>query len=98
MSAGQVASFLHVDPSTLTGVLCRLEHGGMIRRQPDRQDGRRALFRLTAKGRHLDVTTRGTVESAIRTALAPVANTELDAARSVLRKLTDSLERGRRTR
>ena len=98
ISAGQLAAFLHVDPSTLTGVLGRLEHAGMIRRQPDRQDGRRALFRLTAKGRRLDDTTSGTVESAVRTALDQVANTELDAAKTVLRKLTESLERRGQTR
>jgi DNA-binding MarR family transcriptional regulator len=93
ISAGQLASILHVDPSTLTGILGRLEHAGIIRRGPDRQDGRRALFRLTAKGRRLDVTTKKTVESAVRTALDQVANTELDVAKSVLRKLTESLER-----
>jgi DNA-binding MarR family transcriptional regulator len=98
ISAGQLASILHVDPSTLTGVLGRLEHAGMIRRRPDRQDGRRALFRLTAKGRRLDGTMRRTVESAVRTVLDQVAHTELDAAKSVLRKLTESLERAGRTR
>ena len=98
ISAGQLASILHIDPSTLTGVLGRLEHAGMIRRRPDRQDGRRVLFRLTAKGKRLDGTTRGTVESAVRTALDHVAKTELEAAKSVLRKLTESLERAGRTR
>lgn len=98
ISAGQLASVLHVHPSTLTGVLGRLEHAGMIRRRPDRQDGRRALFRLTAKGRRLDATTTGTVESAVRTALDQVVHTELDGAKIVLHKLTERLESAGRTR
>src|SRR3954462_1062633 len=66
IAAGRVAGILHVHPSTLTGILKRLEARGMLQRRPDPRDARRALFMLTAKGRKLDTVRTGTVEQAVR--------------------------------
>src|SRR5437016_14410817 len=54
IAAGRVAEILHVHPSTLTGILKRLEARGVLQRRSDPRDARRALFGLTAKGRKLD--------------------------------------------
>src|SRR2546428_6839463 len=51
IAAGRVAEILHVHPSTLTGVLKRLEARGILQRKPDPRDARRALFLLTRQGR-----------------------------------------------
>src|SRR5512138_2780455 len=69
ISAGECAGILHVHPSTLTGVLKRLEARGMIVRSADPKDGRRALLALTARGRELDALRTETVESAVRRVL-----------------------------
>ena len=66
ISAGRLAQILLVHPSTLTGVLQRLEGEGVIRRRADPRDRRRSLVGLTALGRRLDVEAEGTVESAVR--------------------------------
>jgi len=50
-TAKQISDILGIHPSTLTGVLARLERQDMIRRQTDRADRRRVRFRLTAAGR-----------------------------------------------
>src|SRR5437868_13871614 len=50
ISAGALAEVLHVHPSTLTGVLRRLETRGMLLRRADPKDARRALFGLTPRG------------------------------------------------
>ena len=65
LSAGELARILLVHPSTLTGVLQRLEARELVKRTPDAADGRRASLTLTAKGRRLDVPARGTVESVV---------------------------------
>ena len=44
---------LHLDSGTLTPLLKRLEAGGLIQRERDRQDERRVHVRLTAAGRRL---------------------------------------------
>lgn len=83
-SAGRIAEILHVHPSTLTGVLRRLESRGYIQRQSDPNDARRALFVLTPKGRSLNTLQSGTVEAAVRKALSGISERKLAAAREVL--------------
>jgi DNA-binding MarR family transcriptional regulator len=97
IAAGRIAEILHVHPSTLTGILGRLVVRGMLVRQTDPADGRRALFGLTAAGEKLDELRSGTVESKVRRALAKVSPRELAAARRVLGSIADSLNTPART-
>lgn len=69
IGAGRIAEILHVHPSTLTGILKRLEVRGVLERRSDVKDARRALFSLTPKGRKLDLLRTGTVEAAVRRVL-----------------------------
>ena len=49
-AAGELASILHLDKSTLTGIIRRFEAQGAIKRQGDALDGSaRALFTLTGQ-------------------------------------------------
>ena len=95
IAAGRVAGILHVHPSTLTGILKRLEARGMLQRRPDPRDARRALFVLTAKGRKLDTIRTGTVEQAVRRVLAKDA-AKVAAAQEVLAALAEELDAGLR--
>src|ERR1051325_8901008 len=70
IAAGRVAEILHVHPSTLTGILKRLEQRQILQRRPDPRDARRALFALTPKGKKLDTVRTGMVEQAVRRVLA----------------------------
>ena len=89
--AGDLARLLHVHPSTLTGILTRLERSGVVRRRSDPRDGRRSLLGLTEKGRQLDVATEGTVEAAVARVLADLSKDTLQATREVLQSITASL-------
>lgn len=90
-SPGELARALRVHPSSLTGVLRRLERAGLIRRAPDPTDGRRAIVSLTAKGQRLNDRQDGTAESAVRRALKALGRSRTTTARAVLRKLADEL-------
>jgi DNA-binding MarR family transcriptional regulator len=92
VSAGRLAKLLHVHPSTLTGVLGRLERQGKLRRRPDPRDKRRSLLGLTDAGRKLDVEAEGTIESAIQRIMEEVDLARLEAALWVLRAITNELE------
>jgi len=92
MSAGLLAIVLRLHPSTLTGVLKRLQRRGLITRRADPRDRRRAVFGLTAKGRALDVDAEGTVEMAGRAAFAEIPRTKIKDAVEGFQKLTDLLE------
>lgn len=92
LPAGKLAELLHVDPSTLTGVLRRLERQGLIRRRSDSRDRRRTLLGLTDKGRAFDVDAGETIEAAIQRILETTPSDKLRAAREVLESITSMLE------
>jgi DNA-binding MarR family transcriptional regulator len=91
LSPGEVAEILHVHPSSLTGMLRRLEHGGLIRRRRHSEDGRRAVLTLTSRGRTLSDSQTGTVESKVRSTLRKVSPAKAAAARDVLKALAKQL-------
>ncbi len=93
ISAGEVSELLHVHPSTLTGVLKRLEQRGLVVRRSDPADARRALLELTAKGRRIDATRTGTVEGAARKALDKLPPAAARQTRVLAEAITAELER-----
>ncbi|RKH24277.1 MarR family winged helix-turn-helix transcriptional regulator, partial [Corallococcus sicarius] len=91
ITAGTLAQILHVHPSTLTGVLKRLEKRGLLERKSDPLDGRKALFALTDSGRALDVPSEGTVESAVQRVLARMPRDRIVFTQEVLTALAEEL-------
>jgi MarR family transcriptional regulator, organic hydroperoxide resistance regulator len=81
---GQVAQLLHVHPSTLTGILERLERQGFIRRRTDPKDRRRAFLGITEKGKRIDAVRAGTVEAAVERVIARMPPAKIDTASEVL--------------
>jgi MarR family transcriptional regulator, organic hydroperoxide resistance regulator len=94
ISAGELASILHLHPSTLTGVLKRLVRRGLLARRPDASDGRRALLALTPRGRALDGLQTGTVEASVRAALRRLEGRDIATAEAVLRAVARRLQVG----
>jgi DNA-binding MarR family transcriptional regulator len=92
ISAGQLARVLHLHPSTLTGILRRLERRRLVARRRDPRDGRRAVLGLSAAGRRLDVEASGTIEAIVTEALAALPRTGIEAVRNVLLGLAGRLD------
>ena len=92
ISAGQLAGILHLHPSTLTGILRRLERRGLLTRHRDPRDGRRVALGLSAAGRRLDVEASGTIESVMKGVLATLPRQDALATRRVLMALTEQLQ------
>ena len=92
-TASQIAATLGKHPSTLTGVLARLEGRGLILRVEDVEDRRRARFTLTAGGRKIDKLQRGTVEAAVRRALGRSKDNDVEGTRETIGLLVEELER-----
>lgn len=91
ISAGALAAHLHLHPSTLTGVLSRLVERQLLKRSADPSDSRRALFRLTARGRKVDRVEGGTVEGAIRRVVGRQSAARIAVAAHVLTALSAAL-------
>src|SRR5688572_17038992 len=77
LPAGKLATLLHLHPSTLTGILQRLESRGLLHRRVDARDRRRLLLGLTVRGRELDISAAGTIEMAIETALDQLSDEQI---------------------
>ena len=92
-TASEISQMLGKHPSTLTGVLARLEQRALITREIDKEDRRRARFTLTAAGKAVDRERKGTVEAATRRALSrldpPLANAVIEG----IGVLVEELER-----
>jgi DNA-binding MarR family transcriptional regulator len=93
ISAGHLAALLHVHPSTLTGILNRLERNGWVRRRSDPRDGRRSLTGLTDKGLSVEIETEGVIENAIRRILERTPREKIQATREVLESISVELSK-----
>lgn len=94
MTASELASILHVEKSTLSLALKRLEEKGLVARSRDATDARKSRVVLTREGRKFDRPTVGTVERAVERALRATKPRDVDAIRSFLQRLVDLLEDG----
>jgi DNA-binding MarR family transcriptional regulator len=92
MSAGDLATVLHVHPSTLTGVLQRLVAQRLLSRSDDPGDRRRAVLHLTRRGVAVNAARQGTVEAAIGKALDGISDRDRSATKRVLERLASHLE------
>lgn len=92
LSAGDLAAMLRVHPSTLTGVLQRLDDNGLIRRTAAKDDLRRAELRLTAAGRRQVRRRAGTIEHTVSTVLDGTARADIETTTAVLRALVAAFE------
>jgi DNA-binding MarR family transcriptional regulator len=91
ISAGELADLLRVHPSTLTGVLRRLEERTFISRKADPEDRRRAVLNLTAAGKQIDSQRGGTVEAAVRRVIERIPEADVEATRRTLTALAHEL-------
>lgn len=89
IAAGQLAELLCVDAGTISTALARLEGRGVVRRERPANDRRRVAVELTPAGQLLDVPAPNTVESAVQTLLESTPREQIDAARSVLKRLAE---------
>jgi len=92
ISAGELAAVLVTHPSTLSGVLKRLESRELIERRIDPADGRRAQFKLTRKGKAIDGLRAGTVESTVARMQSKWTASDMAAVQRVLGSLAQELE------
>ena len=92
ISSGEVADKLFLDPSTLTGVLQRLDSRGLLTRKKDKTDQRRTLLNTTAAGAALLGQSEYTVEAVVREALESEKGKAVRKASVVLQNITARLK------
>lgn len=91
ISAGELATRLHLHPSTLTGILERLAAQQLLRRTADTNDRRRLTLHLTARGTQVNGRRQGTAEAAVAAALRRATDGDRAAAQRLLETVTAAL-------
>ncbi len=81
---------LSLTKGTVSGILARMEDGGLIEKFKQGGDGRNVYLRFSEKGRRLAAESRGVLSDSFDRLFEGFADAELQAARQ---SLTDILER-----
>jgi DNA-binding MarR family transcriptional regulator len=97
ISPGELARLVHLHPSTLTGILARLERRALIVRRPDPADRRRATLRARPRRASSRLPPNLTVEVAVQRALRAATPRETRHARMLLERLAAALGSGFRS-
>jgi MarR family transcriptional regulator, organic hydroperoxide resistance regulator len=92
VTAGQLASQLHLDPGTVSAALGRLERKAMLERRRDPRDRRRVVLGLTRRGRALYAAS--TLENAVDELLATSEPHAVAATLQLLSSLSERLAAG----
>jgi MarR family transcriptional regulator, organic hydroperoxide resistance regulator len=94
LSPSQLASVLHLHPSTVTGLLRGLEKQQLIRIVVDRLDSRRFSIRLTSRGREAARQGESDIELAVRRTLCSVSALTRGRAVELLKQVAEGLASG----
>jgi DNA-binding MarR family transcriptional regulator len=86
-SQRELAEFLRLDPSQIVALVDDLERRGAVARQPDPQDRRSNVIVATDEGRRIFDQAAAATREARRMSLAALSDTEVDALRTMLRKI-----------
>jgi len=85
-----------LEPSTMTGLLDRMERDGLVQRKPNPRDRRAQLIFLTELGREVEGSVNAVIDQTLDHILRGIPERDLTVLRRTLRKLlTNVLEEDR---
>ena len=91
----EVVEHLRVKPSTVNGILDRMEEKGLIRRTTDENDQRQKRVSATEKGREMKELVRNAFQDAEAAMARGLRPDEAETLRSLLGRVIENLEEDR---
>lgn len=86
-----------LEPSSMTGLLDRMERDGLIQRQADPADRRAHCIALTDRGRRCETGVMGVVDATLARVTLGVTDDEVDQLKGLLRRMLSNGQNQRRT-
>lgn len=83
----EIADYLSVENSTISGILDRMEKKNLIERKIDRDDRRYVYIDLTKTGKELEDPVNKTIEDFNKAALSDFSDAEAETLRALLKRL-----------
>ena len=90
----ELAAKVRLSPSTLTGLLQRMDNSGLIKCRRDPQDGRALLISLTALGHSLKPRYNAMLKRMEAILQADIAEEDIETVKQVLSKVLENIEAG----
>lgn len=94
LKANELGRRAGLEPSTMTGLLDRMENAGLLKRAPDPLDRRASKIGLTKLGIKAEKISETVVEILFDRAFANIQEKDIKTAKNVLRKIIDNCNRG----
>lgn len=92
LSLGELSRQMYLHPSTVTGVVDRLENKGLVARERTNQDRRVVNLQLTAEGRNLVAKAPSPTQGKLIYGLRKLNKAELEAIYNAVQKLVEITE------
>ena len=92
LTMGELAAMLMVTKGNITGVVRRLQEGGLVRKTTSKKDGRIQVVRISAKGRRLWDEMHADYDRIISTVLSGQPKSQIEDLSQVLRATRRSVE------
>lgn len=81
-----------LEPSTMTGLIDRMERDGLVTRSVDPKDRRAQQIRLTALGRDVEVPVQAVVAGVISNVFTGISEKDLDQTKKLLRQVLSNVQ------
>jgi DNA-binding MarR family transcriptional regulator len=92
LSLGELSKRMYLHPSTITGLIDRLEKKGCVERHRDQEDRRVIKLRLTSSGRELVERAPNPIQGKMIYGLRKLTRTELNSVHDAIQKLVKIME------
>lgn len=91
VTQGELCEQVSIDQSTMAHTLKRMERDGLIRREPDPADGRRALIWLTERAEQLQADLERAARGVNARATSGFSQDEITQTRQLISRMIDNL-------
>ena len=92
LTTGSVARHIHLSPSTVIGILDRLESKGLVQRERDKMDRRLVYVSLTESGKTLAANAPSPLQDRLEEALSKLPDDEQETIAKSLERVVELME------
>ena len=87
LKANELGKRAGLEPSTMTGLLDRMERDGLVKRKPDPNDRRAHRIHLTKEGVDAEVSATEVVSNTLEKAFSAIVEKDIETTKNVLRTI-----------
>ncbi len=96
LQASKLGKKAGLEPSSMTGMIDRMERDGLIERQSDPDDRRALRIFLTENGRTAQTIITKVVDEALTSMFKGISDQEMETTKKVLKKFIENMQRKKR--